>query len=193
MGYSGSHLYNFCSHASNPLLQITINLKPSDCIGQQFPQARFLLTPRSPSHKICITDYITGTTVQWSHLHHRLDWLSPGSCTELATQPPPLVLHARLLRCPWSKDTQRNLFFIFILCRIEPWKRLSFNINIPKHHMKTLIWTDVCCCGWCCSPISASSCVLSSPLFLAQVIWKKQEMNIHTLFYDKDTENLHKY
>ena len=138
MGYSGSHLYNFCSHASNPLLQITINLKPSDCIGQQFPQARFLLTPRSPSHKICITDYITGTTVQWSHRHHRLDWLSPVSCPKLATQPPPLVLHARLLRCPWSKDTQRNLFFIYM-------KTFKFQIliliflNIIWRHLSELM------------------------------------------------------
>ena len=33
--------------------------------------------------------------------------------------------------------------------------------------METLIW------HWCCSPISAPSCVLS-PLFLAQIIWNKK-------------------
>ena len=131
-----------CSHASNPLLQITINLKPSDCIDQQFPQVssdtvRSLikyvslmtsLTPQCSGHTASATTVLTDCS-------HTAGLKSSGSCTILATQPPPLVLHAPCLAAPMSlvkRYTKKFvLHFIFHIMQYRTMKTL--------HHMKILI------------------------------------------------------
>ena len=138
---------------------------------------------------------ITGTTVQWSHRHH-LDWLSPGSCPKLATAS---RAPCSMLGCsdvPGQK-IHKEICSSFSCYIMQNRTMKTCKLQILRLIFRNIIWrhlsdNDGCCCGWCCSPISAPSCVLS-PLFLAQIIWNKQEMYIHYYFRDRDTENLHKY